>query len=148
MIINREKFIENLNEDLALEYSAAIQYIQHASMILGPQWVTVEELLTHADEEIGHAKLLSERIAYLGGTSTMRVGDRKASENSEKMLKQDLDSERIAILRYKDRIKEAKELGDEVSVKILRGILDDEEHHEDDLCTFLGIKKTLGEDLI
>lgn len=148
MNITREQFIENLNGDLSLEYSAAIQYIQHASTIVGPYWVTNSELLEHADEEMQHAKTLSNRIDYLGGIPTMKVGDRKMSNGAEKMLEQDLDAERTAIVRYKERIKEAKELEDDGSMKMLRSILADEEEHELDICTFLGKKKTIVEALV
>ena len=38
MKVTKENLIELLNKDLALEYSAAIQYIQHAAVMTGAQF--------------------------------------------------------------------------------------------------------------
>lgn len=148
MAIKKDAYIENLNGDLKREYSAAIQYVTHAAKVDGVYWPTREELNKHAEEELGHAMQISDRIVYLGGDPVMSVGERKTSEDSKEMLQQDLKGEQEAITRYKQRIKEALELGDEGTAVILRGILKDEEEHEDDILRFLGEKKSIvGESL-
>jgi len=138
-----QQFIADLNGDLQREYSAAIQYIQHASTIDGPQWPSIEELNEHADEEIEHAKILSDRIDYLGGVPTVEVFPMpKISDDAQEMLMQDLVSEKDAIQRYRQRIMQAKQLNDFGTEKILKEILTDEEEHENDLLTFLGLDKS------
>jgi bacterioferritin len=68
MSISNEKLIELLNKDLALEYAAAIQYIQHAAVMTGAQFGDIiKELKVHANEEIGHAIILADQIDFLGG---------------------------------------------------------------------------------
>jgi bacterioferritin len=139
--MTKDDFLNELNIDLALEYAAAIQYIQHSSSVRGPGYQAfIEELLTHADEEIKHAKLLSDRIDYLGGIPTLNVQKRKSSEDTIEMLQQDLEGEKLAIIRYRERITQAKELNDFGTAKILINILIDEEEHENDLKTILNVK--------
>ncbi len=51
--ITKEQLLENLNGDLAWEYAALIQYVQHASVITGAEYESiVQELLVHANEEM------------------------------------------------------------------------------------------------
>jgi bacterioferritin len=71
MEMKRETLIGLLNNDLALEYSAAIQYIQHAAVMTGAQFGDViKELKIHANEEIQHAVILADQIDFLGGVPT------------------------------------------------------------------------------
>ena len=68
MTITKDQLLDNLNEDLAWEYAAAIQYVQHAAVITGPEYESmIQELLTHSTEEMGHAVALSDQIDFLGG---------------------------------------------------------------------------------
>ncbi|WP_258361042.1 ferritin-like domain-containing protein [Moorella sulfitireducens (nom. illeg.)] len=51
-----EQVIKLLNLDLSWEYAAMIQYIQHASMLTGPQYFAIiDEELQHAQDEHDHA---------------------------------------------------------------------------------------------
>jgi len=132
-------FINELNIDLEKEYSAAIQYIQHAAMVKGAQYTDViGELSKHADEEIAHAKVLSDRISYLGGVPSFGVDVIKTASDSATMLAQDKEGEEEAIERYKVRIKQAEELGDYGTKALLMDILKDEEEHKNDLMVALG----------
>ena len=138
-MITMEKFIEELNKDLEWEYAAAIQYIQHASLITGPEYESIiKELIVHAQEEIQHAITLSEQIAFLGGVPSISVEEIKTSMDSKEMLIQDLEGEENAIKRYKERIKQAEELGEYGVRRILEDILVQEEEHKRDLLTVLG----------
>lgn len=148
MAITKEVYLSALVDDLKREFSACIQYVEHAAKVDGVYWVTREELNKHAEEELAHAMKLSDRIVYLGGTPVMTVGERNTSDDPKKMLQQDIKGEQEAITRYKQRIVEALELKDEGTAVILRGILADEEEHENDLMNFLGEKKSIvGESL-
>lgn len=139
-MITKTQLIDLLNEDLALEYSAAIQYIQHAATITGPEYQTVEaELLVHVTEEINHANMLAEQIDYLGGVPTMEVAERYTDKESKKMLAQDLAGERLAIKRYTERIGQAQELHLYGLEQVLKTILSQEEEHERDILNALGM---------
>lgn len=136
MSITKEELLAKLNNDLAWEYAACIQYIQHASVISGAQYESIQkELIVHAQEEMQHAISISEQIDYLGGTPTVNVEKIETSSNSLEMLKQDLRGERHAIDGYKERIAEAESLREYGLRRILEDILIQEEEHERDLKT-------------
>jgi len=138
-MISREEFIKELNKDLEWEYAAAIQYIQHASLITGAEYESIiKELIVHANEEIQHAIIISEQIAFLGGIPSISVEQIKTSMDSREMLIQDIEGEDNAIKRYKERIKQAEELGEYGLRRILEDILVQEEEHKRDLLTVLG----------
>ena len=139
MNINKEKLIELLNLDLTLEYSAAIQYIQHAAVMTGAQFGDIiKELRIHANEEITHAITLADQISFLGGVPTIEVGEIKTSDDNIAMLSQDLEGEEDAIRRYKVRIEQAEELKEFALAQQLRTILATEQEHAMDLYQALG----------
>ena len=136
---NIEKLIELLNLDLTLEYSAAIQYIQHAAVMTGAQFGDIiKELRIHANEEIAHAITLADQISFLGGVPTIEIGEIKTSDDNIAMLKQDLEGEEDAIRRYKVRIEQAEELKEFALAQQLRTILAMEQEHAMDLYQALG----------
>ncbi len=137
---SKEELIKLLNEDIAYEYAAAIQYVQHASVITGAEFQAIQkELLVHVNEEIQHAIQLSEQVAYIGGTPTTEITERYTDTDSHKMLKQDLAGEQLAIKRYNERIKQAQELELYGLEMVLKGILSQEEEHERDIAAALGL---------
>lgn len=139
MVITKQKLIKLLNKDLALEYAAAIQYIQHAAVMSGASFGDViKELKIHANEEIQHAVTLSDQIDFLGGVPTVEVDKIKTSGNNTAMLKQDLEGEEGAIARYKLRIEQAEKLKEFALSQSLRNILAVEQEHAMDLKQALG----------
>jgi len=139
MAITKEKLIELLNKDLELEYSAAIQYIQHSAVMTGAQYGDViKELKIHANEEIAHALILADQIAFLGGIPTVDVEKIYIDANNEIMLEQDLEGEYTAIKRYKERIGQAEQLQEYALSQQLRTILADEQEHAMDIESALG----------
>lgn len=59
MEITLKKLLTALNKDLEWEYAAAIQYTQHAAVITGAKYESIQkELLVHAQEEMQHAVML------------------------------------------------------------------------------------------
>jgi len=136
--MTKEEMIGLLNKDLTLEYSAAIQYIQHQAVLKGAKYQSIQkELIVHANEEIGHAIQLADQIAYLGGTPTIEVGERHISEDGEEMLKQDLAGEKDAVARYRVRIAQARDMGEFGLARVLEDILIMEEEHERDIASAL-----------
>ena len=133
-----KKLLSELNKDLEWEYSAAIQYTQHAAVINGAQYDSIQkELLLHAQQEMQHAVMLSEQINFLGGVPTIDVEKRAISADSVEMLKQDLWGEDNAITRYKKRIGQAEELKEYGLRRVLEDILIQEEEHKRDLTNAL-----------
>jgi bacterioferritin len=123
---------------LEREYAAAVQYIQHASVITGAKYESIrKELLVHSQEEIQHAVMLSGQIDFLGGTPTINVEKREVSKDSLEMLRQDLRNEEGAVRRYKERITQAESLREYGLRRILEDILIQEEEHKRDLLSVI-----------
>ncbi|OKY77244.1 MAG: Bacterioferritin (cytochrome b1) [Candidatus Methanohalarchaeum thermophilum] len=138
--ITKEELIEKINYDLQWEYAAAIQYIQHQSIISGAQYNNIrDELAIHVNEEIQHAIQLADQIDYLGGEPEIKVEEIKTSNDPKEMLKQDLQGEREAIERYKKRIKQSKSLDEYATAETIKNILVTEQEHEMDLMDALNL---------
>lgn len=138
MKITKKKLLEELNKDLEWEYAAAVQYVQHAAVIAGPQYDSIQkELIIHAQEEMAHAVMLAEQIDFLGGVPTVDVEKREISANNVEMLKQDLWGEENAIARYKERIAQAEALQEYGLRRVLEDILIQEEEHKRDIANAL-----------
>jgi len=139
MPIAKKKFVELLNKDLAWEYTAIIQYTQHAGVITGAQYMAIKkEMIIHAQEELAHATILSDQISFLGGTPCVDVYKAGISPDNVKMLEQDLAGEEDAIKRYTERIAQAEELNLYHLAQNLRNILAMEQEHAMDLQEALG----------
>jgi bacterioferritin len=139
MAISKRELIKKLNMDLAWEYTAAIQYIQHSGVITGAAFGDIKkEIILHANEEIQHAITLADQIDYLGGFPTVDVYPARTSKDNETMLQQDLDGENDAIARYTQQIEEAESLKLLHLAQQLRNILAMEQEHAMDLEQALG----------
>ncbi|MCD6461573.1 MAG: ferritin-like domain-containing protein [Thermoplasmata archaeon] len=137
--ISIARLIKLLNDDLSWEYTAAVQYIQHSGVMKGAAYADItKEMKIHATEEIQHALILVDQIAYLGGTPTARVYEAKKSKDTVEMLKQDLEGELDAVRRYKERIQEAESIQEYALAQKLREILATEQEHAMDLQSALG----------
>lgn len=139
MPISKKKLIELLNRDLELEFSAAIQYINHAAVMTGAEYGDIiKELKVHANEEIQHAMILADQIDYLGGQPSVKVGKIWTAKDNKKMLRDDLKGEEDAIRRYKQRIEQAEAMKEYALAQQLRNILAMEQEHAMDLKQALG----------
>ena len=98
-----------------------------------------KELEKHAGEELEHALKLSKQIDYFGGMPTGTPKPVKLSESNEEMLKADLENERVTIINYRTRVRQADAMGEFALSEILRGILVQEQDHLIDLASALGI---------
>ena len=96
-----DELIKILNEAIALEYTAAVQYNQHSMLVTGRDKRLFEELFTHsAKEALSHAKMWGDRIVYLGGTPKPEVGPIRQSTDVNEMLQIDLEIEQKAVETY------------------------------------------------
>jgi bacterioferritin len=139
MAITKEEFIAELNKDLEWEFAAAVQYVQHAAVMTGPEYDAITaELVVHSNEEMAHAVTVSTIITDLGGTPTIDVEKRAVSDVPKEMLEQDLGGEELAITRYKERIGQAEELKEYGIRRLLEDILMQEEEHRRDILSSLG----------
>ena|SRR5699024_4757916 len=129
-----QELIEGLNEDLANEYGAAIQYSYSASVVSGLYRSSLkpffEEEIT---DELGHALYLSEKIKSLGGTPTTESAKVPQPTEVKELLEEVLKSESDTIERYEKRRKQAIALNlTELSTK-LEDLIADETHHKEEV---------------
>lgn len=138
--ISVKGLIDALNEDLSREYQAIIAYTVYSSVLTGAQWMNIAaELKLHAAEELQHALILADQIDYLGGEPTATPKPVKLSKKPEDMLRFDLDNETETIKNYRQRVKQAEALGHYALAEQLRKIIAQEQNHQHDLATALGI---------
>ena len=132
-VSGKDEIIAGLNEDLAREYKAIIQYVVFSSALKGAQYSDIaEQLKIHASQELAHALEIARQIDYLGGTPTTKSKEAESSEDSKKMLEIDLRAEQETIENYKERIIQA-ELAHEFALSAkLREIIAQEQDHEID----------------
>jgi bacterioferritin len=135
-----KELIQALNEDLSREYQAIIAYTVYSNVLSGAQWMNIAaELKLHAAEELQHALIIADQIDYLGGMPTTTPKPVKTSEKAEEMIRFDLDNETETILNYRRRVKQAEALGHYALAEQLRKIISQEQEHQHDLATALGI---------
>jgi len=143
-----QDLINSLNEDLAREYQAIIAYTVYSNVLKGAQWMSIAgELKKHAAEELQHAMIVADQIDYLGGMPTATPKEVKLSDKPEEMIRFDLDNETATITNYRQRVRQAEALGHYALAEQLRKIISQEQEHQHDLATALGIDvpKVLGD---
>jgi len=138
--LTRQQLIDLLNEDLSREYQAIIAYINYSQVLKGAQYMSIAaELEVHAGEELAHALTIAKQIDYLGGMPTVTPKIVKTSEKAEDMLRFDLDNENETIANYRVRVRQCEAMGEYAIAENIRQILVQEQEHQIDLATALGV---------
>jgi bacterioferritin len=139
--ITRKRMVELLNEDLAREYQAVISYVIYSQTIKGAEFNHIaQELEKHAGEELQHALKIAKQIDYLNGEPINKAKEVKVSSKAKDMLKFDLENERVTIVNYRQRIRQADAMGEFALGEVLREIIAQEQEHLQDLADALGIE--------
>lgn len=129
-----QELIDGLNEDLANEYGAAIQYTYSASVVSGLYRSALKPFFeAEISDELGHALYLSEKIKSLGGTPTTRAAEVPQPTEVKDLLKATLQAETDTIKRYEQRKKQAEALGYTELVVKLEDLIADETHHKEEI---------------
>lgn len=120
-----------LNEQLASEYQAIIQYVIHAQML--DNWGLSElagYVMKESKEEMGHAERLMEQVLFLEGVPAhLTIPEVALGTIIPEMFKNDADGERAAIERLNRGIALAVSVSDNDSRKLMESILADESNH-------------------
>lgn len=128
--MEKHTLVKHLNEDLAAELSAVIQYITYAAKATGPSRPQLSDFfLEEVPDEQGHAQFLANKIVALGGEPTVIPDKVAQAEDNKTMLEKVLEAERRAIKNYGERISQANEFGDKGLAVQLEDILADETGH-------------------
>lgn len=130
--------LEGMNEDLAHEYAAVIQYRTYASAVTGPYRQELREFFAaEIPDELGHAQLLADKITALGGRLTVTPAPVKFTEDPREMLANSLADEEATLTRYVQRRKQAEEAGEYGLAADLDDVIADESKHRDELRMML-----------
>jgi bacterioferritin len=139
--ISRDHLAELLNEDLSREYQAIISYVVYSQVLTGAEYMDIAaQLEIHAKQELDHALVISRQIDYLGKMPAVTPKPVRTSKDPKEMLRYDLDNENETIRNYRDRIRQCETLGEYAMAEQIRQILMQEQDHQIDLATALGIK--------
>src|SRR5277367_4164887 len=139
--ITRAKLIELLNEDLSREYQAIIGYVVYSQVLKGAEYMNIaDQLALHAKQELDHALTISRQIDYLGKMPTVTPKPVRTSEKAKDMLRFDLENENETIRNYRDRVRQCEALGEFAMAEQIRQILMQEQDHQIDLATALGVE--------
>ena len=130
MALSRDELIAKLNEDLADEYSAIIQYTTYAAQVTGPYRPQLAAFFqAEVPDEQGHATFLANKIVALGGTPTRQASPVPAAESNRDMLEAVLAGERRAVAAYTERAQEAEACGEHGLALVLDDMVRDETTH-------------------
>ena len=131
--MDKETMIKLLNEDLAGELGAIIQYITYAAKATGPYRPQLAQFFLQevADEQM-HAQFLANKIVALGGEPTTQPSPVPHAATNKQMLEEVLKAEIKAAADYSERAKQADELGDKGLAVQLEDMVRDESGHSEE----------------
>lgn len=131
--MDKQTLINHLNDDLAGELSAIIQYLTYAAKATGPYRPQLAQffLAEVADEQL-HAQFLANKIVALGGEPTTLPRPVAEAHTNREMLQAILVAERKATSDYTQRAKEADEMGDKGLAVQLEDMVRDESGHSEE----------------
>src|SRR5271170_5831608 len=139
--VTREQLADLLNEDLAREYQAIISYVVYSQVLKGAEYMSIaDQLEIHAQQELKHALIISKQIDYLGKMPSVTPKSVRTSDKAKEMLRFDLENENETIRNYRDRVRQCEALGEFAMAEQIRQILIDEQDHQIDLATALGVE--------
>lgn len=131
--MDKKTMIARLNEDLAGELSAVIQYTTYAAKATGPYRPQLTQFfLAEVPDELGHARFLANKIVALGGEPTTVPREVPSAHSDRDMLEAVLSAERRAVEDYTTRAKDAEALGDKGLVVQLEDMVRDESGHAEE----------------
>lgn len=133
-----KQLMEMLNEAVSREMQVSVQYLwQHVQWMGVKGFAVKDELKKIAIQEMKHAEKIAERLVYLGGKPTTKPSPIVVGDTLKEMLQTDRKDEEGAIALYRKIIETARKEGDEVTEKLFRDILTDEEGHHDTFVSLL-----------
>ncbi len=131
--MKKATLIKHLNEDLAAELGAIIQYLTYAAKANGPYRPQLSQFfLTEVADEQAHAQFLANKIVALGGEPTTKPQAVPAASTNKEMLEAVLAAELRATKDYAQRAKEAEAFGDKGLAVQLEDMVRDESGHSEE----------------
>lgn len=130
---DEQQLINDLNEDLAHEFSAIMQYMTYAALVSGPSRLELRAFFeAEIPDETAHAQFLAQKIVALGGTPTTTPKPVPVADTPKSMLEAVLAAETDAHDRYAARAAQAEALGLKGLQVTLEDMARDESEHRDE----------------
>ena len=122
-----------MNQDLAGEFGAIVQYLTYAAKTTGPYRPQLSQffLAEVADEQL-HAQFLANKIVALGGEPATIPRAVTPAKSDRDMLEAVLVAERQATKDYSERARQADEFGDKGLAVQLEDMVRDESGHAEE----------------
>ena len=137
--VDTEAFVDNLNEDLELEYQSIVQYVQHIASVKGGEFQSIlDELAVHVKQELDHALTLARQIDFLGGVPSTKVPEVPSTTDARAALEADRELEQRQLERYRERTEQAESLSLPDVAESLAPLLEQTQEHVRDLRAALG----------
>jgi len=131
--MDKAELIRRLNDDLAGEYAAIIQYVTYAAKATGPYRPQLSQFfLAEVTDEQAHAQFLANKIVALGGEPTTEAKEVPPAHTNREMLQAILEAENRAKAAYTQRAKDAEEFGDKGLMVQLEDMVRDESTHSEE----------------
>jgi bacterioferritin len=140
--------IQQLNEALAAELTAIVQYIVHSEMCHNWGYHRLGGYVKkQAIDEMRHAEGLIERILFLDGSPKVDVIPApKIATSVKAQLETDLSAELGAVKQYNAAARICGNAADNASKNLFEKMVKDEEEHTDFLETQLSMIGEIGLD--
>lgn len=124
-----QKVIDLLNKQLTLELTSMDQYLAHSKIYEDWGINKLHEQLAHEyEEELDHAKKLTERILFLEGKAdTASRAPINVGRNVKEMLENDLVAEKEVAESLRNIISVCEQENDYVTIELLLELLNDTE---------------------
>lgn len=131
--MDKETIIKKLNEDLASEFAAIIQYLTYAAKATGPyRPQLVDFFMAEVPDETAHAQYLANKIVALGGEPVTTPTKVAAASSNREMLEGILAAEKQARTNYTQRAEDAEAFGDKgLQVQLEDMVRDESTHYEE-----------------
>lgn len=115
--MDRKAVINALNDALALEYAAVVQYAQCSYCVKGFRRLAVAGwFFEQATESLTHVRLVGDKIVALGGIPTTQVGPVQEAPDLIGMVKLSLEMERRSVESYQAALALA---ADDTALRVL-----------------------------
>ncbi len=138
--MDKKKIIELMNKAIELEYQAFVQYFYQSLALKGFSTMAMAQFLAaEADIELGHAKMLAQKVFFLGGIPSSKITDVKIGDTPQEMIEYNIDREKKAIEIYKE-LKELAKNEDEALYRMIDDILIDELKDLDEFSNMLEVR--------
>ena len=106
MNFDKARVVQKLNQAIALELCALLQYNHNSQVLMGADRRTwrelFEDMMKHGLE---HARLFGSRVVALGGVPTAEPAPVKQASNVQEMLRNALELEKQLVAVYTEALE-------------------------------------------